>query len=175
MTATDWKSEFRAVWDRGMAAWKQGRRQPGTMFEKPDVAFLATLGCTAQELFDFVDDAQRYGEPDFEITLAVAAIRRDYFLKVLHGKPTGRVASMESLPPKAAQVDGIAWLPRLIEKARLKLRGEMPDDLMYGCAGDRPFLSEMNMDLPGFLELVRDSGDDNRRIIDVVKKAAGRP
>ena len=81
---------------------------------------------------------------------------------------------MASLPAKSAQVDGIAWLPRLIEKARLKLRGEMPDDLMYGCAGDRPFLREMNMNLPGFLELVRDSGDNNRRIIDAVKKAAGR-
>jgi hypothetical protein len=144
------------------------------MFEKSDVAFLATIGCTAQELFDFVDDGQRYGEPDFDTTLAVTAIRRDYFLNVMHGQSTGRIATMGSLPAKSAAVDGIAWLPRLIEKARLKLRGEMPDDLMYGCAGDRPFLTEMNMDLPGFLELVRDCGENNRQIIDAVKKAAGR-
>ena len=34
-------------------------------------------------------------------------------------------------------IDGIAWLPRILVKARLKLRGEMPADLMYGCGGDR--------------------------------------
>ena len=170
----DWKTEFRGVWDRGVAAWNAGRRAPQTMFDGRDVAFLATFGCTAQELFDFVDDWQRYGEPEFDTTLDVAALRRDYFLDVMRGKPSGRVAAMESLPAKTAEVDGIAWLPRLIVKARLKLRGEMPDDLMYGCAGDRPFLTGMNMDLPGFLQLVRDCGDDDRRIIDAVKKSAGR-
>ena len=70
-------------------------------------------------------------------------------------------------------MDGIAWLPRLIVKARLKLRGEMPAELMYGCAGDRPFLRRMNTDLPEFLKLVRDQGDDDRRIVDAVKRQAG--
>jgi hypothetical protein len=143
------------------------------MFTAQDAAFLDAAGCTTQELFDFVDDAQRYGgDPDFETSLAVTAIRRDYFLKVLGGKSTGRIATMSSLPAKSAEVDGISWLPRLIVKARLKLRGEMPAELMYGCAGDRPFLRRMNMTLPLFLELVRDSGDDDRRIVNAVKQAA---
>ena len=174
MSTTDWQKTFRQIHDRAVAAWHAGKKSPATMFSEQDAAFLATIGCTRQELFDFVDDAQRYGEPDYETTLAVAAIRRDYFLSVMKGKPTGRTVTMESLPPKAAAVDGIAWLPRLIVKARVKLRGEMPDDLMYGCAGDRPFLQEMNMDLPGFLKLVWECGDDDRRIIDAVKKSAGR-
>ena len=174
MTTTDWQTSFRRIHENAVAAWHAGKTSLATMFSEQDAAFLATIGCNRQELFDFVDDAQRYGEPDFETTLAVTAIRRDYFLNVMKGKPTGRTVTMESLPPKAAEVDGIAWLPRLIVKARVKLRGEMPDDLMYGCAGDRPFLREMNMDLPGFLQLVWDSGDDDRRIIDTVKKAAGR-
>ena len=54
--------------------------------------------------------------------------------------PTGHTVDMEQLPAKAAQVDGIAWLPRIIAKARAKLRGEMPPDLMYDCGGDRDFL-----------------------------------
>ena len=170
----DWKTEFRGVWDRGVTAWQAGRRAPGTMFNPADVAFLATLGDTAQELFDFVDDAQSYDDVDFDTTLAVTTIRRDYFLNVMQGRPTGRVATMESLPAKAAEVDGIAWLPRLIVKARLKLRGEMPDDLMYGCAGDRPFLRQHRMTLPGFLQLVWDKGDDDRAIVDAVKTAAGK-
>lgn len=167
-----WREEFRRVWDRAVQAWHAGRQTPGSMFNAQDAAFLGAAGCSTQELFDFVDDAQRYGgDPDFETSLAVTAIRRDYFLKVLGGKSTGRIATMSSLPAKSAEVDGISWLPRLIVKARLKLRGEMPAELMYGCAGDRPFLRRMNMTLPLFLELVRDSGDDDRRIVSAVKRA----
>jgi hypothetical protein len=76
---------------------------------------------------------------------------------------------MSALPLKTDAVDGIAWLPRLIVKARLKLRGEMPPDLMYGCGGDRLFLRRMGLTLPGFLELVRDSGDDDLAIVEAVK------
>lgn len=173
MSTSNWEQQFREVYDRGVAAWHAGKQSPSTMFSREDTAFLATIGCTAQELFDFVDDSLRYDDLDFETALAVAAIRRDYFLNVMKGKPTGRTVSMGSLPAKNAEVDGIAWLPRLIVKARVKLRGEMPDDLMYGCAGDRPFLRKMNMDLPGFLKLVWESGDDDRRIINAVKKSAG--
>jgi hypothetical protein len=80
---------------------------------------------------------------------------------------------MAELPAKTAAVDGIEWLPRLIAKARLKLRGEMPPDLMYGCGGDRPFVREMKTTLPDFLKLVWDCGEDDRRIVDSVKRRAG--
>jgi len=174
MSTNNWQTELRRVYDRGTAAWEKGRKSPDTMFTREDTAFLATIGCTAQEMFDFVDDAQRYGEPDFATALAVAELRRDYFLNVLEGKSAERALSMDSLPAKTAEVDGIAWLPRIIEKARWKLRGEMPADLMYGCGGDRAFLSEVKMGLAEFLQLVRDCGDDNRRIIDTVKKSRDR-
>ena len=125
--STSWEAEFRAVYDRGVQAWKSGRRSPASMFEPADVQFLASIGCTAQELFDFVDDFQVYGEPGFETVHAVQAIRRDYFLNTLGAKSTGRTASMEQLPPKAASVEGIPWLPRVIEKARLKLEAGRAD------------------------------------------------
>jgi hypothetical protein len=169
-----WKSEFHNVWNRGIAAWKTGRRSAKTMFGAEDAAFLATIGCTAQELFDFVDDCLGYGDFDFETVLAVVAIRREYFLDVMHGKSTGRIVPMSELPAKSAEVDGIAWLPRLIAKARIKLRGEMNPDLMYGCAGDRPFLRERHMTLPQFLQIVWDKGDDDRAIVEAVKKSAAR-
>lgn len=168
----DWKTEFRNVWDRGIAAWKSGRASAQTMFGPEDVAFLATIGCTAQELFDFVDDSLGYDDVDFETVLAVTGMRREYFLTVMGGKLSGKVVPMSELPAKSAEVDGIAWLPRLIAKAWIKLRGEMNPDLMYGCAGDRPFLRRHNMTLPQFLQLVRDRGDDERAIVDAVKQAA---
>ena len=170
----DWRLEFRSLWDRGIAAWKAGRRSAQTMFSPNDVHFLAGIGCTAQELFDFVDDSLGYDDLDFETALAVTEIRRSYFLDEMHGKPTGRVVPMSALPAKSAEVDGIAWLPRLIAKARIKLRGEMNPDLMYGCAGDRPFLRERHLTLPQFLQLVRDKGDDDRAIVAAVKKASAQ-
>ena len=170
----DWKSEFRDVWNRGVNAWKAGRRSARTMFPPEDVAFLESIGCTAQELFDFVDDALDYDDLDFETVLAVTAIRREYFLDTMHGKSTGHIVPMSELPAKAAEVDGIAWLPRLIAKARIKLRGELNADLMYGCAGDRPFLRKHHMTLQQFLQIVRDKGGDDRAIIDAVKKSAAR-
>ena len=170
----DWKSEFQNVWKRAIAAWKAGRKSAKAMFEPKDAAFLATIGCTTQELFDFVDDFLGYDDFDFETVLGVTAVRRGYFLDVMLGKSTGHVVPMGELPAKAATVDGIAWLPRLIAKARIKLRGEMNPDLMYGCAGDRPFLREHGMTLPQFLQLVRDKGDDDRAIVEAVKKSAAR-
>jgi hypothetical protein len=173
MKDDDWKLEFRKVWDRGVAAWKTGRQSAQTMFAPEDMAFLASIGCTAQELFDFVDDSLGWDDLDYETVLAVTAIRRAYFLEIMHGQPTGRVVPMSTLPAKSAAVDGIAWLPRLIVKARIKLRGEMDPDLMYGCGGDRPFLRRHHMTLPQFLQLVWDKGDDDRAIVDAVKQAAG--
>jgi Domain of unknown function (DUF5069) len=172
MNDNDWQAKFRETYDRGVAAWKAGRRSPKSMFTAEDAVFLASIGCTRQEIFDFVEDVQNYGEPDFATVLAVQTIRRDYFLNVMDGNPAGRVASMDDLPAKTASVDGIEWLPRIIEKARLKLRGEMPPDLMYGCGGDRPFLRRMKMSLPEFLKLVWESGTDDRQIIDALKRSA---
>jgi hypothetical protein len=168
----DWKLEFRNIWDRAVAAWKQGKHSAKAMFSPEDVAFLTSIGCTAQELFDFVDDSLNYGDLDYETALAVTGIRRRYFLEVMQGKSTGRVVPMSTLPAKSAKVDGIAWLPRLIAKARIKLRGEMEPDLMYGCGGDRPFLREHNLTLSEFLQLVWDKGDDDRAIVEAVKAAA---
>ena len=174
MNADAWKMEFQAVYTRGLAAWQAGRRLPSTMFEAADAVWLAGVGCSVQELFDFVDDFARYGEPDYDDVLAVTSIRRDFFLNELKGVPASRRIPMSELPSKAAAVDGISWLPRIMMKARLKLRGEMPDDLMYGCGGDRQFLASVRVSLPQFLTWVRDSGPDDRRIIEAVKRSAGR-
>ena len=168
----DWKLEFRNVWERGIVSWKAGRKSARTMFAPADVAFLVGIGCTAQELFDFVDDSLCYDDVDLETVLAVTAIRREYFLDVMHGQGTGRVVPMNALPAKSASVEGIAWLPRLIAKARIKLRGELNPELMYGCAGDRPFLRRHHMTLPQFLRLVWDKGDDDRAIVEAVKNTA---
>jgi hypothetical protein len=170
MSEYDWPVRFREVYDAATVRYREGERTPQRLFSKAELEFLASIGCSAQELFDFIDDLARYGEPTFETTLLTTAVRRDYFCIVQNGVPTGKQIDMDDLPAKTDEVDGIAWLPRLIEKARVKLRGEMPSDLMYGCGGDRPFLQGMNVELAEFLRLVWICGDDDRRIVDYVKK-----
>lgn len=173
MDDESWKTEFREIYSRGLTAWRAGKRAPQALFSENDLRFLRSIGCSAQELTDFVEDFYTDGEPDLETVLEVQAIRKDYFTRVLGQKHAEHLARMEDLPPKSEAIDGIAWLPRLIVKARLKLRGEMPPDLMYGCAGDRPFLRRMKSSLPAFLKLVRDCGEDTRRVVDSLKKSAG--
>ena len=166
-----WSEQFRAVYDRALSAFRSGRSSVATLCDSADTAFLLSSGCSVQELYDFVEDAVDYGEPDLETVLDVQRIRRDYFLGVLRGEWTGQVVPMSALPLKTDAVDGIAWLPRLIVKARLKLRGELAPDTMYGCGGDRPFLRRMGLTLPGFLERVRDCGDDDLAIVEAVKRS----
>lgn len=171
MDNSSWEERFRELHDSGMLAWKEGRRAPQTMFSSAEAAFLEGIGCSSQELFDFVDDLQRYGEPDYPTVLSIQKVCREHFLKELKGRRSGRIALMSDLPAKTEAVDGIPWLPRLIMKARLKLRCEMPSDLMYGCGGDRAFFHQITLTPAGFLELVRDAGTDDRTIIDAVKNA----
>lgn len=166
----DWPEQFRKAYDAATQRYGKGEREPQRLFSKADLEFLGSIGCTAQELFDFIDDLARYGEPLYETTLLTTAVRRDYFMLVQNGVLSRKKASMSSLPAKADEVDGIAWLPRLIEKARIKLRGEMPPELMYGCGGDRPFLRSVNVELAEFLRLVWLCGDDNAKIVQYVKE-----
>jgi hypothetical protein len=63
-------------------------------------------------------------------------------------------------------------LPRLIAKARAKLRGEMPPDLMYCCGGDRAFLNKVGIHPADFLRTVWSARDDDRKVIDWVKAKA---
>ena len=170
MNYYDWPIEFRKVYLAGERRYANGERTPEKLFSKSELEFLNSIGCTAQEMFDFIDDLARYGEPEFETVLLVQSVRRDYLLVEQKGVHSRHQISMDDLPAKTDEVDGIAWLPRLIEKARAKLKGEMPADLMYGCGGDRPFLRDMNVELSEFLRLVWSAGDDNRKVIDFVKK-----
>jgi hypothetical protein len=173
MNEYDWPIEFRKAHAAGTERYLKGERNPEPIFTPAEKKFLLSIGCTPQEMYDFVDDLQRYGEPAFETALLMTAVRREYFLFVQKGKWSGKTISMDDLPSKKAEVEGIAWLPRLIEKAKAKLRGEMPADLMYGCGGDRPFLREMKTELSDFLRMVWLSNGDDRRVIDFVKRNAG--
>ncbi|MEW6305070.1 MAG: DUF5069 domain-containing protein [Verrucomicrobiota bacterium] len=174
MSNYDWTAQFREIYQRAVETYRKGNRQPGSFFIGEDVRFLASIGCTPQELFDFVEDWCRFEEPHYDDVLLVTATRREYFLTVQKGRLSDTVIDMDRLPAKDDKLDGIAWLPRIIEKARAKLRGEMPPDLMYGCGGDRPFLRGANIHLADFLRVVWAAGEDRDQIVRYVKQQSGQ-
>jgi hypothetical protein len=168
MKNLNWHERFEKLHANGVERYKAGIRGAVTLFNEEEKKFLAEIGHTAQELYDFCEDAVNYGEPDFATALLVASVRRDYFFHVQKGTREKPLPT-SSLPAKEAAVEGIVWLPRIIEKARRKLRGQMDADLMYGCGGDRRFFKEHDIHPADFLRVVWAAGSDDAKIISFVK------
>ncbi len=166
------------VWTEAVQKYKQGNREPNTYFTSEQLDFLRGIGLKVMDVYDYVEDYCNGGEPDFATFIAVHDIRRAYFLEVQNGAMPESEIDMGELPPKDQEVDGIAWLPRLLPKARAKLRGECPPDLMYGCGGDRKFFRTNNIHSAEFLRLVWEQGEDDQAVIDWVqqrRKTASEP
>src|SRR6187399_1024294 len=129
MNSLSWPTDLKQLFDSAVAKYRGGQRGSDTYFDPKQADFLRSIGHTAQEIYDFAEDHSGGGSPDWETVLLIASVRRDYFLYEQKGKISAAQLDMAALPPKAEAVDGIEWLPRLIQKAQAKLRGEMPDDL----------------------------------------------
>jgi hypothetical protein len=165
----DWVEEFLALFERKGTAYKNGIQNAEAMFSKEEEVFLRSIGATPQEIFDFVEDWCEAGVPDPETTLAITKIRRDYFFQEQQGQFPEKPISESEFPSRSASLAGLEWFPRIIEKARAKLRGELPPDLMYSCGGDRRFLNKVNIDPVEFLQTVREAGDNVDHIVKFVK------
>lgn len=164
---------FHALFEQAVARYSSGRRGTAKFFSAEEQAFLAANGLTPQHLYDYAEDRNNYGAPDGETALAIECVRRDYFLNVQNGLARPVVLDPDTLPSKTVSVRGITWLPRLIPKARAKLRGELPSSLMFGCGGDRSFFEQHNIFPAEFLSLVWRLGEDDTAIVDwVVRRSA---
>jgi hypothetical protein len=166
----DWVEEFRTLFESKVTAYKNGIQNAEAMFSKEEEVFLRSIGATPQEIFDFVEDWCDDGIPDPETALAITKIRRDYFFQEQQGQWSDHVSSPDTYPSRSASLAGLEWFPRIIEKARAKLRGELPPDLMYSCGADRRFLNKVNIDPVEFLQTVREAGDDLEHIVKFVTK-----
>ena len=51
--------------------------------------------------------------------------RKDYFWEFQNKVPSSNMLNPSDLPAKTEEIEGIVWLPRIIPKARAKLRGEL--------------------------------------------------
>ena len=103
----------------------------------------------------------------------IASVRRDYLRHVMNGEISSRILDPATLPGKTEMIDGFVWLPRILVKARAKLRGELDPDTMFCCGGDRRFLREHDLAPADFLRAVWAAEDDDTKVIEYVKKYSG--
>jgi hypothetical protein len=168
-----WNDYFLALFDSCCATYRGGIRDLDQFFSGEDLAFLATIGCQAREFFDSVEDCCDEDTPSASTALLVAAVRRDYFLTVQKGVTSHHVFTRDELPSFGHEQDGIAYLPRILAKARAKLRGELDPDIMFGCGGDRNFLRKHGSIHPAdFLRHVWAAGDNNAKLAAWIKSHA---
>ncbi len=164
-----WHHELKQLFVLALDRYRTGERDPRRYFSIDQIDYLASIGQTPQELFDFAEDHEKSSEPDWETVLLISAARRDYLLTVQKGQRSKKVISADDLPAKDAELDGIRWLPRVIEKAEAKLRGEMPPELMYNCGGDRNFFREHGLNPADFLRNVWSANGDRQKVVDYVR------
>ena len=165
-----WLPQLQEHYDQAVRQFEQGRRGTEQVIAPEAAAFLDSIGTSARELYDFVEDRVEDGEPDFNTVAAITAVRRSYFLTEQQGRPSGEKVPSSTLPSGYAELGGYRWLPRIIAKARAKLRGELSPDMMFGCGADRPFLRSVRMEPAEFLRVVWNAGTDEQQILDAVQK-----
>lgn len=165
---------LRELWQKAVDQYGVGQRGSDKYFTADETQWLADNGLTPQEVYDFAEDFNDMGQPDFTTFAMITDVRRSYFLNQMQGKKTGQQIDPAKLPPKDAEADGIVWLPRIIAKAKAKLRGELDPNTMYSCPGDRKFLQRHDIHPAQFLKTVADHIDDDSAIVAWVKRHTGQ-
>ena len=170
----DWKAEFQKLFNSAVTQYQSGLRGASQIFEAKDVEFLASIGASPSEIYDFVEDWSEVGKPSFETILAITAVRYDYFVNEQQRISPGLVQAPETFPAGTLAMGGFRWLPRIIAKARAKLKGELPPDLMFSCGADRPFLRKVGIAPEDFLKSVWEAGPNDSAILARVEEEANR-
>ena len=165
-----WNDQFLELFDRCFARYQSGDNDFSAYYSEEDLAYLAGIGYKPRELFDFVEDLGDAEEPSRSTALLVAAVRRDYFLVVQNSEHSSLEVTSKDVPGHGDKLEGMSYLPRLIAKARHKLRGELDPDLMFCCGGDRSFFKEHGEIPPAdFLRQVWAAEDDDAKIAAYVR------
>lgn len=162
--------QLEELWKKAVGLYQDGNQSVDDYFDTSELSFLRSIGISAQEMFDYAEDFVSQQEPTFSTVATEVDARRNYFREIQKEQPSDQVLDPASLPPKDSSVEGIDWLPRIIPKAKAKLRGELHPSIMYGCGGDRRFFKKNDIHPAEFLRVVWAHEDDDAKIIEWVKE-----
>jgi hypothetical protein len=165
----NYPQRLKTIWTDSVAKYIAGHQKPTGFLDDATLAELATYGLNLMDVFDYAEDFVDGGDPGFENFLTICEARRDYFLTKQNGRVSEKRLDPSTLPAKDSEARGIAWTPRIIQKALSKLRGELPPETMYCCGGDRNFLKANNIQPAEFLRVVWAYEDDHEKILDWVE------
>ncbi|MCH6254924.1 DUF5069 domain-containing protein [Puniceicoccaceae bacterium K14] len=165
----DYQNQFKKLYDKAVAKYAEGNRDKSTFFDDEEEAFIAENGWRVLDFYDYAEDQFDGQVPSYEIAQSIEQVRRDYFLHIQKGVPSENTTEASKLTPKTGELGGIVWLPRIIEKANGKIKGELCEDIMYCCGGDRRFLSTHDIHPAEFLRVVWAAEGDKQAIVDFVK------
>ena len=171
----DWDQEFLSLHSRCLEKYRDGNEDYETYYSDGDLQFLESIGCKEREFFDFVEDYGDYGEPGPGAALLIAEVRREYLREEMGDTKSSKVIEPGDLPSKTDELDGLVWLPRIIVKAKGKLRGELDPEIMFCCGGDRKFLRTHGVAPADFLRAVwkaESAKDEEQALIDYVKSVS---
>ena len=76
---TTWEQRFSRLFQSAVEKYRAGHQSAAGLVDEKGRKFLASIGHTEQEFFDFVEDFAKAGEPALETILKIASVRRDYF------------------------------------------------------------------------------------------------
>lgn len=163
-----WETRFKETFHKSVEKYQSGKNSLGDFFDDSDQTLLNDIGYKPREFFDFVEDYCDVGAPSPESALLIASVRRDFFLVIQKGERSKKQVTPQDLPDRNEELANIPWLPRIITKAKAKLRGELHPDIMYSCQGDMNFLANHNIHPADFLRAVWAADDSNDKIVDYV-------
>jgi hypothetical protein len=165
-----WNDTFVTLFACCVELYQSGNKDFPSYYSAEELKFLSSIGYQPREFFDFIEDFCEEGKPTLSTALLVASVRRDYFLTIQEGKSSGKKLSPDDLPTFGDTINNIPYLPRILAKARAKLRGELDPDIMFGCGGDRNFLEKHgNIPMSDFLRHVWSIGDNVEKILKILR------
>ncbi len=169
MSNYDWAAKFSELFERCVEHYRCGDENFSGYYTDDDSAFLDSIGYKPREFFDFVEDWCDYNDPSPATAVLIANVRRDYLRLEMKGEKSAHEIFDRDLPARDAELGGIPWLPRILKKARAKLRGELDPDTMFCCGGDRNFLRKFDIPPADFLIAVWEARDDDERVLEFVR------
>ena len=129
----NYQKELVQIWEKGVKLYKQGNTSPETFPITDELPFLQSIGLNKMDIFDYVEDWICEGTQDLATFLLIHDARRDFFIEDQNSVHSTVKLNSETLPGKNEEIKGIVWLPRVITKAKAKLKGELPPETMFCC------------------------------------------
>ena len=161
----NYQKELVQIWEKAVKLYQKGNTEAENFPISDDLPFLNNIGLNKMDVFDYVEDWICEGTPDLATFLLIHDIRRNFFIEEQKGIHSEKKLSSQDLPGKHEEIEGIVWLPRIITKARAKLRGELPIETMFCCGGDRAFLQKNDIHPAEFLRITQKAGDQDEIIV----------